>query len=142
MPGATTKITVNTSIEKFYEVISDFESYPEFIPEMKDIKVNSMNEKQGEIEFALKMMGMSIEYTLKFEFDAPKEAKWTFVKGNKMKDNTGYWKLTAIDKNKVEAEYHAELTLGALIPGAVADTLVKVGLPNLMKQFKDRAESL
>ena len=142
MAGVTTNLTVNVPIEKFYEVISDVESYPEFIPEMKAIKVISMSDTDGEVKYDLKIMGFSVSYTLKLKKNAPTELSWTFVKGTKMKDNQGYWKLKKIDDNTTEAEYKVELKLGALVPKKFTDQLTKVGLPALMKQFKERAENL
>jgi len=142
MAGVTTNLTVNAPIEKFYEVISDVESYPEFIPEMKKIKVISMSDTDGEVKYDLKIMGFGVSYTLKLQKNAPTELSWTFVKGTKMKDNTGYWKLKKIDDNTTEAEYKVELRLGALVPKKFTDQLTKVGLPALMKQFKERAENL
>ena len=142
MAGVVTTITVNAPIEKFYEVITDVESYPEFIPEMKSVKVLSMTDTDGEVEYNLKIMGFSVSYTLKLKKNPPTELTWTFVKGTKMKDNQGHWKLKKIDDNTTEAEYKVELKLGALVPKKFTDQLTKVGLPALMKQFKDRVESL
>ena len=140
MAGITTSVTVNTSIEKFYEVIRDVKSYPEFIPEMKKVNVISMDDTDGEVKYDLKIMGFGVSYTLKLKMTSPTEISWTFVKGTKMKDNTGYWKLKKIDDNTTEAEYKVELKLGALVPKKFTDQLTKVGLPALMKQFKERAE--
>jgi len=140
MAGVTTSVTVNTSIEKFYEVIRDVKSYPEFIPEMKKVNVISMDDTDGEVKYDLKIMGFGVSYTLKLKMTSPTEISWTFVKGTKMKDNTGYWKLKKIDDNTTEAEYKVELKLGALVPKKFTDQLTKVGLPALMKQFKERAE--
>jgi coenzyme Q-binding protein COQ10 len=142
MAGVTTNLTVNVPIEKFYEVIADVKSYPEFIPEMKNINILSMTDTNGEVEYELKIMGFSVSYTLKLQKTAPTELSWTFVKGTKMKNNEGHWKLKSIDENTTEAEYKVELALGALVPKKFTDQLTKVGLPNLMKQFKERAETL
>ncbi|MBN2695423.1 SRPBCC family protein [bacterium] len=142
MPGATTNVTVNTTVEKFYDVIRDFEACPDFIPDVKKIVIHSKDDKGAVVEYFLKMFGVSIEYTLKFEFEPYHTIRWSFIKGNKMKDNSGYWKLTPKGNNEVEAEYHAELKLGALIPSAVSDSLINVGLPKLMQQYKEYAESL
>jgi len=140
MAGVTTNLTVNAPIEKFYEVISNVESYPEFIPEIKTVKVISMDDTDGEVKYDLKIMGFGVSYTLKLKMTAPTEISWTFVKGTKMKDNTGYWRLKKVDDNTTEAEYKVELKLGALVPKKFTDQLTKVGLPALMKQFKERAE--
>ena len=142
MAGVTTNLTVNVPIEKFFEVISDVESYPEFIPEMQKIEVISMSDTEGEVKYDIKIMGFPVSYTLRLKKDFPNELSWTFVKGTKMKDNKGYWKLKKLDDDTTEAEYHVELKLGALVPKKFTDQLTKVGLPALMKQFKERAESL
>ena len=143
MSGATKIITINTSLEKFYAVICDIEKYPEFIPEMEKVKILSMDDKKAEINYEIKLMGMKMNYTLKHNFIKPTEMNWSFVKASKfIKNNEGSWKLKAIDDNTVEAEYHVELKLGRLVPKKVENTLAAASLPTLMKQFKERAESL
>ncbi len=143
MAGATKVITIDTSLEKFYEVVYDVNKYPEFIPEMEKVNVLSMDEEKGEVKYEIKLMGMKLNYTLKLSFDKPNGMSWSFVKASKfMKDNSGYWKLKSLGENQVEAEYHVELKLGRLVPKSVEKTLAGAGLPALLKQFKERAESL
>ncbi len=143
MSGASKTIVVETSMEKFYEVIKDVEKYPEFIPEMEGVDIKSMDEEEAVVEYKIKLMGVNLNYTLELEFNKPEGLKWSFVSANKfMKGNEGYWKLKKLEDNKIEAEYHIELKLGRLVPKKVEDTLASAGLSNLLKQFKERAESL
>ena len=48
MPGATRSIVFNAPIEKCFEVISDYERYPEFLPEVK--KIRTSNRRGAEVD--------------------------------------------------------------------------------------------
>lgn len=142
MAGTSISINISTSMEDFFDLIKDVPSYPEFIPEIKKVKVISEDDDGARIEHKTKIMGFSVDYTLDYKYEAPNKISWTFVKGNRMKDNVGSWTLVSKGDHEIEATYEISVTVGALVPKKIVDQLMQVQLPSLMKQFKKRSESL
>lgn len=142
MAGTSTSITISTSAEHLFNILKDVSAYPEFIPEMKKISILSEDDQKARIEHHTKIMGFSVDYTLDYQFDPPYRLSWSFVKGNRMKNNVGSWQLVPKGEHEVEATYNISVEVGALVPKKIVDQLMKVQLPTLMNQFKKRAESL
>jgi len=120
-----------------YDIICDFESYPEFLQSMVKVK------KRGKdrVEFKLHLI-KDIHYSLCFSFDPPKALRWELVKGDLMKKNSGSWELTAISNQQTKALYSIDLKFNWLVPKMIVDQLTKIQLPETLEAFKMRAEAL
>lgn len=141
MAGATRSITINAPREKVFEVIADAERYPEFLPEVKKIKVSNKQGNQCDVHYEAEVV-KTIKYTVRFRTDPPDKASWTFIDGDFMKDNKGSWTLEDLGNGTTKATYQIEVTLGALVPKTIVNALVDTSLPKLLENFKKRAEAL
>ena len=146
MPSASRSITINVPAEHLFELITDYESYPEFIPETLGVEVlkRTKNKKDGsrvsEVKFDIKVI-KQVDYTLRLTEEPNERVSWELVEGRVFKTNNGSWDLKAAGKGKVEATYSVEITLGLLVPQAITNMLVGSSLPKMLEQWKDRAES-
>ncbi len=141
MPAVSRSVEIDVSPKVFYEVVTDFESYPEFLPEVKRVKVLRHEEDVWEAEFEVSMI-KTIKYTLELTGKPGKELSWT-LKSGFFKKNDGSWKLRSLDKGKrVEATYSVDIEVGMFVPKAIIDKLVEISFPKMLQQFKERAESL
>ena len=82
-----------------------------------------------------------IHYTLHMVEDRPRTVRWTFVKGELMKDNHGSWTLESLPDGKTRATYTIEVALGPLVPRSIVNALVDQTLPKMLEAFKKRVES-
>jgi coenzyme Q-binding protein COQ10 len=139
MPAVTRSILINRSIEDVYNVITDFESYPEFLPDMSEVNVIKMTKAKAEIEFKLNIF-TTIKYTLELTFKRPTSVTWKLVKGDMMSKNTGSWSLKEKGEGKTEAAYSIDAELGLLVPKSITNVLVGSNLPKMLKSFKERVE--
>ncbi len=140
MPAAQESIIINVPKEKFFEVIVDFEKYPEFIPEMKDARVVEHNGNEYVVDFTVVMI-KKVEYRLKLVAHPYEKLEWEHVKGF-FKKNSGYWLLEELGPEKIKATYYVEVEMGMLIPKKLVNELTQKSLPGMLKRFKERAESL
>ncbi len=140
MPGASATIEIEVPPKVVYEVITDFEAYPEFLSETRHVEVIHKNTKSAQVDFEIKVI-KTIRYTLDYKLSQNKGISWTFVEGDGFKDCFGSWSLE--DKDGVtEATYEVDVSFGLFVPKKITEMLVGKNLPNLMQAFKDRAESL
>jgi ribosome-associated toxin RatA of RatAB toxin-antitoxin module len=146
MAEAQRSVIVNVPVDKFYAVISNYESYPKFIPEMRSVRIvkttGNVQEVSFEIEIQVMAFTKKVHYTLEFTNTPPERIRWRLIESNILKGNVGGWTLKATPDGKTDATYQIELTLGALVPKAVSGFLAEQSLPKLLEQFKNRAESL
>ncbi len=140
MAGATRTITINAPREKVFDTISDYERYPEFLPEVKRIKTSNRRGAEVDVHYEVELV-KTIKYTVHLKEERPSKLSWTFVDGELMKDNRGGWVLDDLGNGTTKATYTVEVTLGALVPKTIVNALVDTSLPKLLENFKKRAEA-
>lgn len=139
MAGATRSIVINAPIEKIFAVIVDYEKYPEFLPEVKKIRLANRKDNTVDVQYEAEIV-KTIKYTLKLKEEKPTRVSWTFIEGEFMKDNRGGWVLEDLGGGKVKATYNIEVTVGLLVPKTIITALVDTQLPKTLEAFKARAE--
>ena len=143
MAQATRSVTVNVPPEKLFDVIADYEKYPEFLPEVKKVKVDAGQGSIKEVTYTVDIKAKVINYTLKHTAERPTKLSWTMIKGEMMKGNDGTWVLKpGAQPGTTDATYNIDLKLSSLVPGFIEKALAEQSLPSLMSNFKSRAEKL
>ena len=135
---AKAKVTFDAQPRDVFEVITDFESYPEFIPEIGSAKIEEEGPNYTVVAFSLNA-GKVIHYTLRFEPKPYESIRWTYVRGD-LRNNTGGWNFTPKQKS-VDAIYEVNIDMGPLFPKFILSAVAGVGLPGILKRFKERVES-
>ena len=140
MAKAERSVVIHAPPEKVFAVITDYEKYPEFLPEVKKVKVEFGAGNVKEVTYTVDIKAKVITYTLKHTARPPDELAWTMVRGEMMKGNDGAWVLQKVPEG-TEATYKIDLRLGALVPSMVERMLAEQSLPGLLANFKKRIES-
>jgi len=140
MPGATKAILIEAPIEKVFGIITDYEKYVEFLPEVKRIQISARSGNQVEVQHEVAMI-KTVRYTLRLTEDKPSRVSWSLVKGELMRQNQGSWLLEAQGDGRTQATYSIEMTFGPLVPRAIVNALVETSLPKMLSAFKARAEA-
>lgn len=140
MAGANRTIVINAPIEKVFSVVSDLESYPKFLPEVKKIHITRESPDTVVADYEVDMV-KRVKYTLRLKSEAPRRLSWTWVRGEFMKDNQGSWALEPLSPTQTQVTYTIEVTLGALVPKSMVNALVDTQLPKMLEAFKARAEA-
>ena len=141
MSHATASIEINAPIKKVFEVISDFESYPEFVGETEKVVVEKKAGKSLQVTFTISMI-KKITYTLDIKLNPHQGLSWKLIRGDMMKNNSGQWKVSEVEKDLTKAVYEIDMDFGGMVPKAITNKLVGTNLPSMLKQFRDRAEEL
>jgi coenzyme Q-binding protein COQ10 len=142
MPQASRSVVVQVPLEQFRKVVDDFESYPSFLSEVKNISVVNRTEAGADVTYEVEVF-KRIRYTLRI-VSTPDGVRWTLLKGDFFKKNEGGWVLRAEGPGATHATYNLEVAVGGFlpIPKAITDKLTEHQLPTLLDNFKRRAESL
>ncbi len=144
MAVVTKQALIDAPLDRFYDVVVDYERYPEFVPGIRRCRVrNGGGEKQVEDELDLGIR--RIKYVLRHEEQRPRRVSWSLVSGDMLKVSNGSWDLSD-EQGKTRAIYSVEVQVARppLVPQAlvdrVSDELTRVQLPRTLEAFKVRAE--
>ncbi len=142
MPKVVREKEMNVPVKCLFEAITDFKSYPEFVPEVVSVEVlpGSTAEK-ARVKFELEVV-KRFEYILEFHIKDSKEVKWKLVESNFFKTNEGAWKLKTLDKDKTHVDYELDVGFGFLVPGWVSKKLTEINLPKMLDNFEGQAKKI
>ena len=144
MAAVTKEIVISVPIERFYDIVVDYERYPEFVPGIRSCRVRyGAGEKQ--VEYELDLGVKRIRYVLRHEERRPTRVAWSLVSGEMMKVSNGSWELSdAAGKTRALYTVEIQVTRPPLVPqllvDRVSDELTRVQLPRTLDAFKVRAE--
>ena len=82
-PMVQRKIKIKAPIEIVYQVIRDFNSYPDFLSTTHSAKERKSKD-DIQVDFTIDVI-KTIKYTLRFDLEEPKLVSWELVKGDLMK---------------------------------------------------------
>lgn len=143
MASASRSIEIDVSPEAFYRVVQDYARYPEFLPELKSVKVGARDGSAVEVTYWLDVRLKVFDFTLRHESHGPDRIEWQLIRGGEfMRRNHGAWTLERTAAGSTRATYAIDIDLGPLVPSNFEKVLAERGLPNLLANFKTRAEQL
>ncbi len=138
MANVDTVKEFNVSADALFKAITDFEKYPEFMPEVVSAKIlPGATDKKAQVKFEIEVM-KKFEYTLEFSIKK-NEVTWKLVESNFFKKNEGRWNLSPNGKG-VQVHYELEVSFGFLVPGWITKKLTEVNLPQMFDKFEAQAK--
>lgn len=139
MASANAKETFDCTVEEFFKIVSDYEKYPEFLPEVKSVKILKTAAGSKEMEYHVSLI-KTFKYKLKVTEKKNEAVSFEFIGGDVFKTMKGSWKLSDA-KGKCAVDYNVEATFGMLVPESMAKPLVSANLPLMMSNFKKRIKA-
>jgi coenzyme Q-binding protein COQ10 len=147
--AASKEIVIDVPRERFFDVLLDYERYPEFVPKLKACRVLKVEARHRDVEYELDLgvlgMGRRIRYVLRHVEERPRRLSWSLVRGDMMKVSNGSWELSD-EGGKTRARYSVEVQIQKppLVPqsvvDAISDQMTRSSLPGNLEAFKARAE--
>ena len=141
--SATETVVIDAPPERVWEIAADFERYPEWVRDVKDVVVRSRDEQNRpyEVEYRASALGRSTHYTLVYDYaQAPDVLAWKMVRGDIQRSIEGAYHLRATDDGGTEVRYDLSIELAAPLPGFVKRR-AEVRILNSVRELKTRAES-
>ncbi|MCL5104484.1 MAG: SRPBCC family protein [Armatimonadetes bacterium] len=140
-------IEINGPLETVYALAKDVESFPEFMPDLKSVKVVESDNGGGRTVTDWVGIVKEFKTTIKWTEediwdDAAKTCVFTLVKGDYSK-YSGVWTFTDLGgktrfDSEIEVEYDVPL-VGALIKGLIAKKM-KENVDNMLAAIKRKVE--
>lgn len=136
-------IDIEATASEIFEVATDFESYPEWNPDIKKIEITETDDdgRAARVFYEVDARLKTVRYTLAYDYSgAPESYAWDLVDGD-VKALTGSYSFDEFD-DVTEVTYELTLDPGFPVPGIFRrqgeNQIKKSALEGLKKRVESR----
>jgi uncharacterized membrane protein len=141
---ADERIRIEAPADRCWDVAVDFESYPEWVRDVKDVHTLERNE-QGlgvRVEYRAAALGKSIRYVLEYDYsDAPASFSWKFVEGDMLRRLDGRYRFES-DGSSTRVHYELAVELAVPLPGLLKRRAAGLIMGSALKELKKQVEAV
>jgi ribosome-associated toxin RatA of RatAB toxin-antitoxin module len=140
---ATEHLHMDAPPERCFEVVLDFERYPEWVADIKHVEVLTRDEqgRGSKVAFRAAAMGRSTSYTLAYDYSkAPGQVSWVLEKGDITRRLDGTYVFDAADGG-TDVTYHLAVELVVPLPGFIKSRAESRIIGNALRELKAWVES-
>ena len=125
-------------------VITDYDHYPEFIPNIVGSKKIDRSPLSATYRFSLSLALWEIEYTLLLKESTTEHGgysiAWDYIDGD-IRETTGAWEIEGWGDEKAASliRYRVRVDPGRLVPNWVANRLSAGSVPDMIDAIRERA---
>jgi ribosome-associated toxin RatA of RatAB toxin-antitoxin module len=136
------RIRVDAPPPRCFEVVIDFERYPEWA---RDVKKAEILERDSEgrghqVEFRAAAVGKSFTYVLEYDYrDAPHSLSWKLVRGDMLRLLDGEYRFEP-DDGGTRVHYDLTVDLSAPLPGFLKRRAAGMIMGTALKELKKEIE--
>jgi ribosome-associated toxin RatA of RatAB toxin-antitoxin module len=137
--AATHSVVIPRPAGDVYRLVTDFASYPRFVPNMSQASVLREGDHGWRVAFEVSAVGTRVRYTLDLQGEPPGRIRWQLVDSNFLRTNVGGWVLEPLADGGTHATCWFEVQLRGFIPKALTTYLMGKTLPKNLEAFKQEA---
>lgn len=140
------EIEINAPAKVVYDVASQTEKFPEFIPDVKVIKILDKKDNQQQTYWEANIDGIMFKWEELDVFN-PEDlsVEYKLIKGDVDKFE-GYWKINSLSNNKSKLTLYLDFDVNIpMLANLIMPTIrfkVKKNVQSMLKSIKERSEKL
>jgi len=124
-----------------WEVLTGYERWPEFVPQLAALDVLSRQEDRVRLRHRVRVLGMDIHYGTVRTLDPVRGRIRTWLdpaQENDLASSRGHWRVVPLDDGRAAlVEVRSRVDAGWWIPGLVQRMLVSRTLPRQLEALRD-----
>jgi uncharacterized membrane protein len=143
--SASERIRVDAPADRCFDVAIDFESYPEWLRDVKEAKVLEYDEERRghRVEYRAAALGKSVRYVLEYDYsEAPEAFSWRFVEGDMLRRLDGTYRFEAESPESTRVHYDLSVELAMPLPGLVKRRAAGLIMGSALKELKKQVEAV
>ena len=137
----TAEITTELDAESLFAVVTDLESYPEWVDGRKSVVVEDGDEDglPTKARFALQSFGQEITYVLAYSYDGIARVGWTLVESDDVKTLDGAYEFFDLEGGGTAVEYSLVVEPNFPVPKLLRRQVEKQITSSALKALVKRA---
>jgi uncharacterized membrane protein len=142
---ASERIRVEAPADRCWDVAIDFESYPEWARDVKEVKIVEHDpEGRGKrVEYRVAALGKSVRYLLEYDYsEAPTTFSWKLVEGDLVRRLDGSYRFEPEGPSSTRVHYELVVDLAVPLPGLVKRRAASLIMGSALKELKKQVEAV
>ncbi|MCU1465109.1 MAG: Polyketide cyclase / dehydrase and lipid transport [Actinomycetia bacterium] len=142
---ANERIRIEAPADRCWDVAVDFESYPEWVRDVKDVHVLERDDEgRGKrVEYRAAALGKSIRYVLDYDFsEAPTAFSWKFTEGDMLRRLDGRYQFDPDGPASTRVHYELAVELAVPLPGLLKRRAAGLIMGSALKELKKQVEAV
>jgi len=142
MAKVVKELEMAVSPKALYSVITDFENYPKFMPEVVGVEIlPGATKSKVRVKFEIELL-KKFAYVLEFSMKPNEEVSWKLVESNFFKNNSGRWHLVPKGAKATQVAYELDVAFGFMVPSWITKKLTETNLPKMLGSFEEQAKAV
>ncbi len=121
-----------------YAVLTDFASYPKFVPHVLEIEVQKSELNHFVVHMELDLI-RQFATTITLDGEPFSQLSWQSAASYPLLHNSGTWRILP-EGNVTRLEFKLALGVQGIMPPNIAKLLLEKALPNNLRAFKEESE--
>jgi uncharacterized membrane protein len=142
---ADERIRIEAPADRCWDVAVDFESYSEWVRDVKDVKILERDDEgRGlRVEFRAAALGKSVRYVLEYDYSgAPDSFSWKFVEGDMLRRLDGSYRFETVGPSSTRVHYQLAVELAMPLPGLLKRRAAGLIMGSALKELKKQVEAV
>jgi uncharacterized membrane protein len=142
---ADERIRIEASADRCWDVAVDFESYPEWVRDVKEVRILERDEegRGHRVEYRAAALGKSVRYVLEYDYsEAPRAFSWKFVEGDMLRRLDGSYRFEPEGSVSTRVHYELAVELAVPLPGLVKRRAAGLIMGSALKELKKQVEAV
>lgn len=140
---AVDRIHIDRSPDECWTVATDYENYPEWAKNVKEVSVLERDDegRGSKVELRVAAMGKSLRSVYDYDYSgAPGSFSWSLAEGDMLKSLEGRYSFEA-DGNGTRVVYELAVEVAVPMPGFMKKKASRLIMGDALKELKRRVES-
>jgi ribosome-associated toxin RatA of RatAB toxin-antitoxin module len=136
-------IEVDAPLEVVWHVLTDFASWPRFVPNLKHIDVLGSAEQPTALRYQTESIGISVDFTARTDVRADLHRLDLALDESAANDITAMrasWQLTALGDGRVRIQFRSEVESGQPVPQFIQRRVVRESVEATIRNFTSEVE--
>lgn len=135
-------IVVKSDPDSIMDVIADFEAYPQWQDEIKEVEILDTDADgwATRVRFRVDAMITEVNYVLKYDY-TDTQMSWSMVEGDKLRSNDGAYTLDDQGDGTTLVRYELEVEPAIKVPGVIRKQGQRRIVHAALKALKQRVEA-
>lgn len=136
------RIQIEADPQRVYEVATDFERYPEWAKDVKEVSVQERDDqgRAAKVEYRAAAMGKSTRYVLSYDFSAaPAAFTWELVESDMLRQLDGRYGFE-VDGDGTRVTYDLTADPKVPLPGFIKRRVASTIIGTALKELKREVE--